>query len=85
MIANYLFPMKIGDKEANIFANMAVNDMSWLWHLRFGHLNFHSLNGLHKLVRGLPTISYTSSEIYEDCTKGKQHKVKFIKYQLRAK
>lgn len=36
----------------------AVNDESWLWHLRYGHLNWRSLQELSrkKMVHGLPTI-----------------------------
>ena len=56
MTANRLFPMKLGDKEANILTNMVVNDMSWMWHLRFGHLNFNNLKLSHELVHGLPLI-----------------------------
>lgn len=35
-----------------------ICDESWLWHRRFGHLNFHNLKLLHqkKMVEGLPTI-----------------------------
>jgi len=35
-----------------------VKDENWLWHLRFGHLNFGGLNLLHRegMVNGLPLI-----------------------------
>ena len=35
-----------------------VKDEKWLWHLRFGHLNFGGLNLLHRkgMVKGLPLI-----------------------------
>ena len=38
--------------------NTIVNNESWLWHLRFRHLKFQSLENLSKqnLVNGLPHI-----------------------------
>lgn len=30
-------------------------DLTWLWHKRFGHLNFNSLKEMQKLVKGMPT------------------------------
>ena len=35
-----------------------LRDENWLWHLRFGHLNFGDLNLLHRkgMVKGLPLI-----------------------------
>jgi len=33
-----------------------MNDMSWLWHLKFGHLNFNSLKLSHDLVYDLPHV-----------------------------
>jgi len=40
--------------------NAIVSNESWLWHLRFGHLNFQSLENLSKrnLVNGLPHIHH---------------------------
>eukprot|EP00253_Pinus_taeda_P005116 PITA_05116 len=55
-----------------------VKDENWLWHLRFGHLNFGGLNLLHrkKMVRGLPLIQKPDS-LCEGCILGKQHKESF--------
>lgn len=38
--------------------NAIVKDESWLWHLRYGHLNFRSLKLLaqENMVTGLPSI-----------------------------
>lgn len=37
-----------------------VEDPSWRWHMRFGHLNFEGLKkmGHKKMVRGLPHIDH---------------------------
>eukprot|EP00253_Pinus_taeda_P026417 PITA_26417 len=54
------------------------NDENWLWHLRFGHLNFGGLNLLSRkgMVRGLPLIEKPDS-LCEGCILGKQHKESF--------
>jgi len=48
--------------------NAIANNESWLWHLRFGHLNFHSLENLSKrnLVNGLPHIHHPD-QLCETC------------------
>lgn len=56
MNANRLFSMKLGDKGDKLLVNMAVNNMSWLWHLKFGNLNFKNLKLSHEIVHGLPLI-----------------------------
>ncbi|TXG59628.1 hypothetical protein EZV62_014201 [Acer yangbiense] len=55
-----------------------VQDSTWLWHLRYGHLNFNSLRTLHQknMVTGLPQIS-GPSDICEDYVVGKQHRDSF--------
>ncbi|XP_059075013.1 uncharacterized protein LOC131875027 [Cryptomeria japonica] len=55
-----------------------IKDENWLWHLRFGHLNFGNLNLLHKkkMVMGLPLIE-KSDRICEGCILGKQHRESF--------
>ena len=54
------------------------NEVSRLWHERFGHLNFKYLQQLKKnsMVEGLPTIK-TSKEICKSCIVGKHPKHKF--------
>jgi len=53
-------------------------DENWLWHLRFGHLNFGGLNLLHRkgMVKGLPLIEKPDS-LCEGCILGKQHRENF--------
>ena len=55
-----------------------VKDENWLWHLRFGHLNFRGLNLLHRkdMVKGLPLIEKPDS-LCEGCILGKQHRETF--------
>jgi len=48
--------------------NAIANSESWFWHLRFGHLNFQSLENLSKrnLVNGLPHIHHPD-QLCEAC------------------
>lgn len=84
MTSNRMFPLKLRAylKEGRTIAAVTqevfqeqVKDVNWLWHLRFGHLNFGGLNLLHKkgMVKGLPLIEKPDS-VCEGCILGKQHK-----------
>jgi len=57
------------------------NKMEWLWHHRFGHLNFKDLRLLikQKMVEGLPQI-LVPKEMCKECIKCKQAKSSFSKY-----
>ena len=57
-----------------------VNETSWLWHLRYGHINFDNLNLLSKneLVKGLPSIDHPD-QLCEGCLLGKQSRKSFPK------
>ena len=64
-----------------------VKDENWLWHLRFGHLNFGGLNLLHRkgMVKGLPLIEKPDS-LCEGCIYGKKHRETFpVGKLIRAK
>ena len=54
------------------------NEVSRIWHERFGHLNFKYLHKIHKhyMVEGLPTIK-TSKWICKGCIVGKHPEHKF--------
>jgi len=66
--------------------NAIVNNESWLWHLRFRHLNFQSLENLSKrhLVNGLPHIHHLD-QLCEACSFGKNHMIPFVKEHWYAK
>ena len=79
-----MFPLRIRADMKNKEVIAAVTqeafqsvpkDENWLWHLRFGHLNFGGLNLLSKkgMVKGLPLIEKPDS-LCEGCILGKQHR-----------
>ena len=87
MTSNRMFPLKNRTdlKEGGVLAAVTqevfqeeVKDENWLWHLRFGHLNFGGLNLLHikGMVRGLPLIEKPDN-LCEGCILGKQHRESF--------
>ncbi|XP_073102006.1 uncharacterized protein [Elaeis guineensis] len=58
-----------------------MKDDTWLWHLRFGHVNFGSLKVLSSkaTVKGLPLIEDTPKGICEGCITGKHSRASFPK------
>ena len=87
MTRNRMFPLKMradlkkGDDMAAVTQETfqrEAKDENWLWHLRFGHLNFEGLNLLHRkgMVKGLPLIEKPDS-LCEGCILGKQHRENF--------
>ena len=77
MTSNKMFPIKFSEHSINAF-NVETCDIAWLWHKRYGHLNFGGLDLLHKqnLVVGLPMVQKIE-DICESCVYGKQHRVPF--------
>ena len=82
MSKNNIFPLHL-DGEQHAF-KASLEDKNWLWHQRYGHLNFRSLNYLSNknLVDGLPQIRGID-EICESCIFGKQHRDVFPKRTAR--
>eukprot|EP00253_Pinus_taeda_P030419 PITA_30419 len=87
MTRNKMFPLRIRADLKNKNEIAAVTqeafqsvpkDENWLWHLRFGHLNFGGLNLLSRkgMVKGLPLIEKPDS-LCEGCILGKQHRESF--------
>ncbi|CAL2258193.1 unnamed protein product [Prunus armeniaca] len=83
MIVNRCFPLSL--KYANSIAMKAtVEESTWFWHRRFGHLNLQSLRLLQQqeLVYGLPEIG-NAKRICQGCAIGKAHKEAFGKEKTR--
>ncbi|KAL4367130.1 hypothetical protein GQ457_05G027260 [Hibiscus cannabinus] len=78
MAKNNMFPLVINDEKKALAASL--EDDSWLWHHRYGHLNFKSLSLLsnQNLVDGLPMIRRIDA-VCESCVVGKQHRDPFSK------
>ena len=62
---------------------LKVNNLeeSWLWHRRFGHLNFHGLKLLsqNNMVVGLPSCIEDREGVCKGCALGKHHRQPFLK------
>ena len=73
------FPLTLKYAQ-NMALKASLLHESWLWHKRFGHLNFQSLKLLyHKnMVHGLPTIEDRDGTC-EGCVLGKHHRQSFPK------
>ncbi|KAJ9546943.1 hypothetical protein OSB04_019486 [Centaurea solstitialis] len=69
-------------KEEICLVSSVKNEEAWLWHTRFCHLNFHTLDKLVrlKLVKGLPNIKFEKDHLCSACEMGKlkrsSHKTK---------
>ncbi|MCF8701902.1 DDE-type integrase/transposase/recombinase, partial [Corynebacterium sp. MC-10] len=79
MSKNRMFLLNIQNDVAKCL-KACYKNVSWLWHLRFGHLNFGGLELLSKkdMVRGLPFISHPN-QLCEGCLLGKQFRKSFPK------
>ena len=77
MMKNRMFPLTLQTKNLLSFQAMMKNT-NWLWHLRFGHLNFRGLKLLvqKKMVTGMPLID-SPDRPCEGCLVGKQHRESF--------
>jgi hypothetical protein len=60
-------------KEDGEECHLRKHDESWLWHRRFGHLNFDHLNKLKNFeaVKDLPKLSKPQDSVCKPCQVGK--------------
>ena len=80
MSGNRMFQLKTEVAGDQTCFQTSSQDLSWLWHYRFGHLNFSGLKTLQKkeMVKGLPEIK-DPSKVCEECVIAKQHRESFPK------
>ncbi|KAI3692682.1 hypothetical protein L6452_32503 [Arctium lappa] len=69
----YLMHFKSINKYEKLCLVSSKNEEAWLWHNRFCHLNFHTLDKLVKLelVKGLPSIKFDRDHLCSACEMGK--------------
>ncbi|XP_068650707.1 uncharacterized protein [Aristolochia californica] len=77
MTVNHMFSLYLHN-TAHLCFSAKLKDEAWLWHFRYGHLNFGRLKTLQQknLVTGLPQIT-VSSQVCEECVVSKQHRNQF--------
>jgi hypothetical protein len=54
------------------------SEEAWLWHMRYGYLNFPTLRklGQEEMVRGLPVVEHVD-QVCNSCLIGKQRRTPF--------
>ena len=74
---NRMFPLEVS-KVKNLSLIFRGQGDSYLWQLRYGHLNIKGLQLLSqkKMVRGLPNIDHIRA--CEGCIYGKQNRKSFL-------
>ncbi|GAU39052.1 hypothetical protein TSUD_396570 [Trifolium subterraneum] len=75
---NRTFKVNLQASEVQCFSSLITEDKKRLWHYRYGHLNFKSLNQLSSkhMVVGLPLI-HTPDKLCEGCFASKQPRNSF--------
>ena len=86
--ANRLYILKL-DIARPVCLAAQGGDAAWLWHARFGHLNFRALEKLARdgMVRELPLINHVD-QVCDSCLAGKQRRLPFpseAKYRAENK
>ncbi|CAN6686895.1 unnamed protein product [Malus baccata var. baccata] len=76
---NRCFPLVFKSND-HLVLKTNVHQSSTMWHKRFGHLNYRSLQQLqeHDMVLGLPEM-HDSEDVCQGCAFGKNHRVSFPK------
>ncbi|KAM2001220.1 hypothetical protein EV1_008213 [Malus domestica] len=83
---NRCFPLVFKSND-HLVLKTNVHQSSTMWHKRFGHLNFRSLQQLqeHDMVIGLPEM-HDSEGVCQGCAFGKNYRVSFLRESIwRAK
>jgi len=80
---NRTFKIDLNTTTIQCISSIHTEEEDWLWHYRFGHINFNSLNqlGRKSMVSGLPMIQ-PPKKICEGCMISKHHRKKFVKEDL---
>ena len=75
---NRTFQTNMKVVELNCLSVMVKDEDGWLWHYRFGHLNFRGLNQLvnKDLILGVPKFEI-SNTVCDTCLLGKQPRSAF--------
>jgi len=84
---NRTFQVNIRVADVQCLSIVKSDSDSWLWHSRYGHLNFKSLQqlGTKKMVLGLPEINLPET-VCETCLAGKQTRKSFQEHlKMRSK
>lgn len=74
---NRLYIMKVNLTSPECLLTK-MDGVAWLWHARYGHLNFRSLHelGAKQMVDGMPMI-HRVEQVCDGCALGKQHRTPF--------
>lgn len=83
---NRTFKANITTSAPQCLLTTSTNQEAYLWHQRYGHLNFKSLSDLRSIsmVSGIPKL-HVPDRVFSACLAGKQTRLPFVKsIQLRA-
>nr|GEX54097.1 putative ribonuclease H-like domain-containing protein [Tanacetum cinerariifolium] len=66
---------EVASNSSTCLLAKASSSQSWLWHRRFSHLNFATINNLMKnnLVQCLPKMKFEKDHLCSSCEQGKIH------------
>ncbi|KAM2369740.1 hypothetical protein ACFXTH_047137 [Malus domestica] len=80
MKGNICFPLSLEYVNPHMANRATVEESAWLWHKRYGHLNYISLMLLQEkeMVQGLPRLE-VSEHVCSGCATGKGHREPFDK------
>ncbi|KAI5348415.1 hypothetical protein L3X38_001302 [Prunus dulcis] len=83
MKGNRCFPLSLEYVKSSMANKVTVEESSWLWHKRYGHLNYTSLMLLQdkEMEQGLPRLQVTK-HVCSGCATGKGHREPFDKEKV---